>query len=131
MGRVRLAARFCGDDDARVWPLLLLLPLVISRSKSGSSVRTMLIVVVSAACVSSIILLPLRTSIWGFIAIVRHASRGDVVDVSPLMGGNWCFGHSATQAVYFGALLVILGMVYLPAGASLRDSSDGCWQSRC
>ena len=102
----------------RVWPLLLLmillLPLVISRSRSGRSVRTMVIVVVSAACVSSIILLPLRTSIWGFIAFVRHASRGDAVDVSPLMGGNWGFGHSATQAIYYGALLVILGLVYLP-----------------
>jgi hypothetical protein len=80
----------------------------------------MLIVVVSAACVSSIILLPLRTSIWGFIAIVRDASRGDAVDVSPLMGGNWGFGHSATQAVCYGALLVILGMVYLPRWRKLE-----------
>jgi hypothetical protein len=104
----------------RVWPLLLLMVVLLPLLISGDRVRTMVAVVVSAACVSSIILLPLRTSIWGFVAFVRHASRGDAVDVSPLMGGNWGFGHSATQAVYYGALLVILGLVYLPRWRKLE-----------
>jgi hypothetical protein len=97
---------FAATTTPRVWPLLLLmlllLPLVISRSKSGSSVRTMLIVVVSAACVSSIILLPPR----------EQGRRCGCI--SP-RGGNWGFGHSATQAVYYGALLVILGLDLSPA----------------
>jgi hypothetical protein len=108
----------------RVWPLLLLmvllLPLLIPGSWPGSRLRTMVLVVVSAAIVSSVILLALRTSIWGFVAFVRRASRGDAVDVSPLMGGNWGFGHSATQAVYYGALLVIVGLVYLPRWRKLE-----------
>jgi hypothetical protein len=36
------------------------------------------------------------------------------------MGGNWGFGHSATQAVHYGALLVILGLVYLPRWRKLE-----------
>jgi hypothetical protein len=100
----------------RSWPLLLLmvllLPLLIPGSP-GSKVRTVALAVVSAAAVSSILLLPLRTSLWGFVAFVRRESRGDAVDVSPLMGGNWGFGHATTQAVYYGALLVIVGLVYL------------------
>jgi len=104
----------------RVWPLLLLMVVLLPLLISGDRVRTMVLVIVSAACVSSIILLPLRTSIWGFVAFVRRASRGDAVDVSPLMGGNWGFGHSATQAVYYGALLVILGVVYLPRWRKLE-----------
>jgi hypothetical protein len=59
----------------------------------------------------SLILLPLRTTIWGFIGTVRHASAGDAVDVSPLMGGKWGFQHALTQVVYFGTLLFIVGLV--------------------
>jgi hypothetical protein len=97
----------------RSWPLLLLMVLLLPLLITGSKVRTVALVVVSAAAVSSILLLPLRTSLWGFVAFVRRESRGDAVDVSPLMGGNWGFGHATTQAVYYGALLVIVGLVYL------------------
>jgi hypothetical protein len=51
--------------------MVLLLPLLIP----GSRIRTLALVVVSAACVSSLILLPLRTSLWGFVAFVRHGEQ--------------------------------------------------------
>jgi hypothetical protein len=104
----------------RSWPLLLLMVLLLPLLITGSKVRTVALVVVSAAAVSSILLLPLRTSLWGFVAFVRRESRGDAVDVSPLMGGNWGFGHATTQAVYYGALLVIVGLVYLPRWRKLE-----------
>jgi hypothetical protein len=104
----------------RSWPLLLLMVLLLPLLIPGSKVRTVALVAVSAACVCSILLLPLRTSLWGFVAFVRRESRGDAVDVSPLMGGNWGFGHATTQAVYYGALLVIVGLVYLPRWRKLE-----------
>jgi hypothetical protein len=95
----------------RVWPLLglmvILLPLLVVRRRT----LTMAVVVVSWLVVWSVILLPLRTTPWSFVASVRHASTGDTVDVSPLMGGRWGFGHSATQVAYYGALLVVLCLV--------------------
>ena len=71
----------------------------------------MAIVTGSSFAVWSLILLPLRMTIWGFVAAVRQASIGDAVDVSPLMGGKWGFGHALTQVVYFGVLLFIIGLV--------------------
>jgi hypothetical protein len=95
----------------RVWPLLalmvLLLPLLVARRR----IQIMALVAVSSLVVWSVILLPLRMTPWSFVASVRHASIGDTVDVSPLMGGSWGFGHSATQILYYGALLVVLGLV--------------------
>jgi hypothetical protein len=104
----------------RSWPLLLLMVLLLPLLIPGSRMRTLAMVVISAACVSSLILLPLRTSLWGFVAFVRHASKGDAVDVSPLMGGTWGFGHATTQAVYYSALLVIVGLIYLPRWRKLE-----------
>jgi hypothetical protein len=95
----------------RVWPLaalmVLLLPLLVPQRR----VQTMALVVVSSLAVWSLILLPLRTTPWSFVASVRHASTGDTADVSPLMGGSWGFGHSATQILYYSALLVVLGLI--------------------
>jgi hypothetical protein len=95
----------------RTWPLLalmvVLLPLLISRHR----MQIMGVAAVSSLVVWSVILLPLRTTPWSFAASVRHASTGDAVDVSPLMGGNWGFGHSVTQILYYGALLAVLGLV--------------------
>jgi hypothetical protein len=95
----------------RVWPLLacmvLLMPLLVARH----SIRAMALTVVSSLVVWSAILLPLRTTPWGFVMSVRHASAGDAIDVSPLMGGSWGFDHAMTQFVYYGALLFVLVLV--------------------
>jgi hypothetical protein len=95
----------------RVWPLLacmvLLLPLLVARHR----MLAVAVTAVSSLVVWSVILLPLRMTPWGFVASVRHASAGDAVDVSPLMGGSWGFGHAMTQLVYYGVLLLMLGLV--------------------
>jgi hypothetical protein len=95
----------------RAWPLLALmvalLPLLVAQHK----IRAVTITVVTLLVVWSAILLPLRMTPWDSVASVRHASVGDAVDVSPLMGGSWGFGHATTQLAYYGALLVILGVV--------------------
>jgi hypothetical protein len=95
----------------RAWPLLALmvalLPLLVAQHK----IRAVTITVVTLLVVWSAILLPLRMTPWDSVASVRHASIGDAVDVSPLMGGSWGFGHATTQLAYYGALLVILGVV--------------------
>jgi hypothetical protein len=97
----------------RAWPLLALmvalLPLLVARHK----IRTVTTTVVTVLVVWSAILLPLQMTPWDSVASVRHASVGDAVDVSPLMGGSWGFGHATTQLAYYGALLVILGLVDL------------------
>jgi hypothetical protein len=87
--------------------MVVLLPLLVDRRR----MQTMAAVVVSSLAVWSVILLPLRATPWSFVASVRRASAGDAVDVSPLMGGSWGFGHSVTQILYYGALLVVLGLV--------------------
>jgi hypothetical protein len=95
----------------RVWPLaalmVVLLPLLVPRRR----LQTMALVAGVSFAVWSLILLPLRTAPWSFVASVRHASTGDTVDVTPLMGGRWGFGHATTQIFYYGALLVVLGLV--------------------
>ena len=95
----------------RVWPLLalmvILLPLLVARRR----IQAMAVTVAISLVVWSVILLPLRVTPWGFVASVRHASAGDAVDVSPLMGGSWGFGHSMTQLFYYGALLLVLAVV--------------------
>ena len=40
--------------------------------------------------------------------------------MSPLMAGTWGFGHATTQAVYYGALVVIVGLVYFPRWRELE-----------
>lgn len=96
----------------RVWPLLALmvalLPLLLVAQHKIWAVT---ITVATMLVVWSAILLPLRMTPWGSVASVRHASVGDAVDVSPLMGGSWGFGHATTQLLYYGALLVVLGLV--------------------
>ncbi len=95
----------------RAWPLLALmvalLPLLVAKHK----IRAVTMTVATMLVVWSAILLPLRMTPWDSVASVRHASAGDAVDVSPLMGGSWGFGHATTQLAYYGALLVILGVV--------------------
>jgi hypothetical protein len=96
----------------RVWPLLaLMVALVPLLLVAHHKIRAGTVTVVTLLVMWSAILLPLRMTPWGFVASVRHASVGDAVDVSPLMGGSWGFGHATTQLVYYGALLVILGLV--------------------
>ncbi len=97
----------------RVWPLIFFMVLLLPLRVMGGRIRAMAIVAASSLVVWSLILLPLRMTIWSFVAGVRHASAGDAVDVSPLMGGKWGFGHALTQVVYFGALLFIIGLVDL------------------
>jgi hypothetical protein len=99
----------------RVWPLLalmvVLMPLLLIDRRR---LHALALVLVSASVIWSVILLPLRTTIWSFVSAVRHASAGDQKDVSPLMGGSWGFGHSQTQILYYGALLLVIALVYLP-----------------
>jgi hypothetical protein len=95
----------------RSWPLLFfmvgLLPLLVARHR----MRATAVTVISLLVVWSVILLPLRMTPWGFITSVRHASAGDAVDVSPLLGGSWGFSHAMTQLFYYGALLFVLAVV--------------------
>jgi hypothetical protein len=99
----------------RVWPLLfflvILLPLLTAHRGMQSALVAMAAVAVTSLVVWSVILLPLRMSPWSFVASVRQASAGDSGDVSPLMGGSWGFGHSATQLLYYGAILLVIGLV--------------------
>jgi hypothetical protein len=95
----------------RVWPLLACMVVLLRLLLARHWMRAMAVTVVTMLVVWSVILLPLRMTPWGSITSVRHASAGDAVDVSPLMGGSWGFGHATTQLVYYGALVVILGLV--------------------
>jgi hypothetical protein len=95
----------------RVWPLLALMVLLLPLLVAHRRIQIMALATVSSLVAWSVILLPLRMTPWSFVASVRHASIGDTVDVSPLMGGSWGFGHSATQILYYGALLLVLGLV--------------------
>jgi hypothetical protein len=95
----------------RVWPLLGLMVILLWLFVARSRIQTIAAVAVSSLVVWSVILLPLRMTPWSFVSSVRHASAGDAVDVSPLMGGSWGFGHSVTQILYYGALLVVLCLV--------------------
>jgi hypothetical protein len=95
----------------RAWPLLFFMVLFLPLRVIRGRVQAMAIVTASCLAVWSLILLPLRMTIWGFVAGVRQASTGDAIDVSPLMGGKWGFGHALTQVVYFGGLLFIIGLV--------------------
>ena len=97
----------------RVWPLLVLMMLLLPVRIGRGSIRATALAAVSCLVVWSLILLPLRITIWGFAAGVRQASAGDAIDVSPLIGGRWSFGHATTQVVYFGALLFVIGLVDL------------------
>ena len=103
---------FAAVTTARSWPLLFLMVLLLPLLVPAHRVRAIGVTVISAFVVASLLLLPLRMSLWGFIAYVRRASQGDAVDVSPLMGGSWSFGHSWTQLAYYGALLAMIGLVY-------------------
>jgi hypothetical protein len=98
----------------RCWPLLfsmvIMLPLLMKRQK----LRSLFLVGAGGLVTAGLILLPLRTTPWGHVSYVRHASSNDPVNVAPLMGGSWGFGHSITQIGYYGIVLVILGLLYLP-----------------
>jgi hypothetical protein len=95
----------------RTWPLLALMVVLLPLLATHRRMQTMAIVAASSLAVWSVILLPLRMTPWSFVESVRHASAGDAVDVSPLMGGSWGFGHSVTQILYYGALLVVIGLI--------------------
>jgi hypothetical protein len=95
----------------RTWPLLALMVVLLPLLVAHRRIQTMAVVIASSLVVWSVILLPLRMTPWSFVSSVRHASAGDAVDVSPLMGGSWGFGHSLTQIFYYGALLVVLGVI--------------------
>ncbi|HEY3990461.1 MAG TPA: hypothetical protein VGM02_14260 [Acidobacteriaceae bacterium] len=95
----------------RVWPLLALMVLLLPMIVAHRRVQSMAMVAASSLVVWSLILLPLRITPWGFFVSVRHASTGDAMDVSPLMGGSWGFGHSLTQIFYYGALIIVLGLI--------------------
>jgi len=96
----------------RVWPLLaLMVALLPFLLVAEHKIRAVTITVAAMLVVWSAILLPLRMTPWDSVGSVHHASAGDAVDVSPLMGGSWGFGHATTQLIYYGALLVILGVV--------------------
>jgi hypothetical protein len=105
---------FAASTTPRVWPLLFFMVLLLPLRVGRGSIRAIASTVGSCLVVWSVILLPLRMTIWGFVAAVHRASAGDAVDVSPLMGGRWSFGHATTQIVYFGALLFVVVLLDLP-----------------
>jgi hypothetical protein len=98
----------------RCWPLLFFLlatsPLLVEKHR----MRSLLIAVLGCLGTLALLLLPLHSTPWGHLAYVRQASSNDKVNISPLLGGSWGFGHSATQIVYYGAVLVILALLFLP-----------------
>ncbi len=98
----------------RCWPLLfsmvILLPLLMKEQK----LRSLLIVLAGCLAAMTLIFLPLHSTPWGHVSYVHHASSNDRVNVAPLMGGSWGFGHAITQIGYYGIVFVILGLIYLP-----------------
>jgi hypothetical protein len=98
----------------RCWPLLFFLlatsPLLVEKHR----VRPLLIAVLGCLCALALLLLPLHSTPWGHLVYVRQASSNDKVNISPLLGGSWGFGHSATQILYYGVVLVILALLFLP-----------------
>jgi hypothetical protein len=97
--------------NPRTWPLVfsmvVFLPLLIDTQKVQRSILVCTGILFSIW----IILLPLHMSPVAFLAYVRGASAGDSADVSPLMGGSWGFGHAMTQTVYYGCVLVLIGLL--------------------
>lgn len=95
----------------RVWPLLGLmwatLPLRIGRDW----LRAMALSASAWLLLWSLLLVPLHMTILQFVASVRAASAGDAVDVSPLLGGSWGFSHAHTQVLFFGVMLLGIGIV--------------------
>ena len=98
----------------RCWPLLFflfgLLPLRLQKCRWSA-----LAIAAAAAFAAFALLLALsHVTPWEHIAYVRTASKNDPVNISPLLGGAWGFGHSTTQIVYYSVVLVMLGLLCLP-----------------
>jgi hypothetical protein len=98
----------------RCWPLLFSLVVVLPLLMKREKLRRVFLVCTGCLTAMELTLLPLRSTPWSHLAYVRHASSDDPVNIAPLLGGSWGFGHSATQMVYYGVVLVVLGLLYVP-----------------
>jgi hypothetical protein len=98
----------------RCWPLLFFLLLTLPMLVKKNRLRALLIVAVACLVALTFLLLPMHTTPWGHVLYVQHASSNDKVNISPLLGGAWGFGHSTTQLMYYGILLIIIALLFLP-----------------
>jgi hypothetical protein len=97
----------------RCWPLLFFLFVLLWMLVGKRWWRSLGVAAAGALVGFAIPLLPLHITPWGHVAYVRAASKNDRVNISPLLGGSWGFGHSKTQVLYYAAVLVILGLLFL------------------
>jgi hypothetical protein len=98
----------------RCWPLLFFLLATLPMLVAKNRLRSVLIVAVGCLVTLTLLLLPMHTTPWGHVLFVQQASSNDKVNISPLMGGAWGFGHSTTQLMYYGTLLIIIALLFLP-----------------
>jgi hypothetical protein len=98
----------------RCWPLLFFLYASVFFIVGAKWLRVWAILGLSSCAALTLLLLPLHTTPWAHILYVQHASSNDPINISPVMGGTWRFGHSFTQAGYALALLTMLGFLYTP-----------------
>jgi hypothetical protein len=103
----------------RTWPVVLsmmvTLPLVIRDRRLACIVASLLGTLVTVTC----ILLPLHMSPWSFLAYVRAASSGDPRDISPVMGGAWGYGHSLSQTLFYGLVLLLIALLQIARWRSI------------
>jgi hypothetical protein len=90
--------------------MVILVPLLIK----GQKVRAFFLVLAGCLIAMTLIFLPLHSTPWDHVSYVHHASSNDLVNVAPLMGGSWGFGHAVTQIGYYSMVLVILALLYIP-----------------
>jgi hypothetical protein len=97
----------------RVWPLLGVLWATLPLRVGRGWLRAMVLSASAWLVLWSLLLAPLHMTILQFVASVRAASVGDAIDVSPLLGGSWGFNHAHTQVLFFGVMLLGIGIVDL------------------
>ncbi len=98
----------------RCWPLLLLLFCGLPLLDRAHWLRAQIVVALSGLATLTLLLLPLHTTPLAHLRFVQQASSHDKINISPLMGGAWRFGHSQTQLLYALALVAINAILYLP-----------------
>jgi hypothetical protein len=108
------AIGLAASTTPRCWPLLFSMVVTLPMLIGGQKLRSVFFVCAGCLTAMVLIFLPLRTTPWSHVLYVRHASSNDPVNAAPLMGGSWGFGHSITQVSYYGIVLVILVLLYLP-----------------
>jgi hypothetical protein len=98
----------------RCWPLLFSLLLALPLLTKGRSLGVGILICAACLAAMAVIFLPLHTTPWGHVAYVHRASSSDPVNAAPLLGGAWTSGRETSQLAYYGVVIVILGLMYLP-----------------